>query len=352
MGRRVVITGATGNVGTSLLEALGRDPEIEEIVGVARRRPQLAPPKTRWVAGSVSGDLREVFSGADAVVHLAWAIQPSRDEGTLHEVNVEGSRRVFEAVAAAKVPALVHASSVGAYSSGPKDRRVDESWPTGGIQSSFYSRHKATVERALDSFEAQNRGIRIVRLRPALIFKGEAASEVRRLFAGPFLPSFLLRPGLIPVLPRIAGLRFQAVHSKDVGEAYRQAVVRDVSGAFNIAAEPVLDPERLAGELSVRTVPLPASVARALTDVSWRLRLQPTPPGWLDMALGVPLMDAGRARRELGWEPRASAVDALLELMEGMRRGEGAATPPLDPQTAGPHRVGELTTGVGARRDA
>jgi hypothetical protein len=114
----------------------------------------------------------------------------------------------------------------------------------------------------------------------------------------------------------------------------------------------VLGPERLAEALDARTVPVPARLARVLTDVSWRLRLQPTPPGWLDMALGVPLMDTSRAREELGWEPNASSLDALLEVLEGMRRGEGAQTPPLDPRTAGPHRIGELKTGVGARRDA
>jgi nucleoside-diphosphate-sugar epimerase len=351
MGRRVVITGATGNVGTSVVAALGRDPEVERIVGVARRLPQLSMPKAEWVRGSVTAPLDDLFAGADAVVHLAWAIQPSRDESVLHEVNVEGSSRVFEAAAEARVPALVYASSVGAYSPGPKQRRVDESWPTGGIQSSFYSRHKAAVERALDGFEARHPEVRVVRLRPALIFKGDAASEVRRLFAGPFLPSFLLEPRLIPLVPSIPGLRFQAVHSRDVGEAYRLAVMRDVRGAFNIAAEPEIGPHELSEALEARTVPLPVRLARALTDLSWRLRLQPTPPGWLDMALEVPMMDTARARTELGWSPGASSLEALLELIEGMRRGEGVETPPLDRRTAGPLRLGELQTGLGARRD-
>src|SRR4051794_41639674 len=103
--------------------------------------------KTQWIgADIVSDDLVPIFTGADAVVHLAWLIQPSRDETKLHAVNVEGSRRVFDAVARAGVPALVYASSVGAYSEGPKDRRVDETWPTDGVATSFYSRHKAAVE--------------------------------------------------------------------------------------------------------------------------------------------------------------------------------------------------------------
>src|SRR5687767_5589206 len=99
---RVAITGATGNVGTSLLRALSDDPAIDEIVGIARRRPQLSVPRTTWVcANVVTDDLVTAFRGADAVVHLAWLIQPSRDRETTRRVNVEGSRRVFEAAAAA-----------------------------------------------------------------------------------------------------------------------------------------------------------------------------------------------------------------------------------------------------------
>ncbi len=347
---RVVVVGATGNVGTSVLAALEGDPQVEEVVGIARRTPALELAKTRWVAADVVGDdLVPHFRGMDAVVHLAWLIQPSRDRRATYGVNVEGSRRVFEAAAAAGVPALVYASSVGAYSPGPKDRRVDESWPTGGIDSSFYSRDKAEVESILDAFEAQHPEMRVVRLRPGLIFKRDAASGIRRLFAGPLLPSPLLRRGLIPIVPDIERLRFQAVHSLDVGEAYRLAVVGDVRGAFNVAAEPVLDPAELGRLLGARAVPVPAGALRAAAGVTWRLRLQPTPPGWLDMALGVPLMDVSRARTELGWEAKHSGGEALLEVIDGMREGSGLPTPPLTPGGAGPLRLRELLTGVGGR---
>jgi len=349
-GVRIVVVGATGNSGTSLLPQLAEDPSVESIVGIARRRPGLSVAKTEWVEADVeSSELEPHFAGADAVVHLAWRIQPSHDVNALWRTNVAGSARVFAAVAKAKVPALIYASSVGAYSPGPKDRRVDEDWPTGGVHSSFYARHKVEVERRLDRFEREHPDVRVVRLRPGLVFKREAASGIRRLFAGPFFPNPLARPGLVPVVPDIPGLRFQAVHSLDLGAAYRQAVLRDVRGAFNVAAEPVLDAKALAQLLDARPVPLSSRAARAATALSWRLHLQPTPPGWLDLALAVPLLDSTRAHEELGWAPQFDAGQALLDLLGGLRDGAGMDTPPLHPKTGGPLRVRELASGVGSR---
>jgi len=348
---KVAVIGATGNVGSALLRALEHEERVREVVGIARRRPATELSKVTWAtADVVTDDLEPVLAGADVVVHLAWLIQPSRDERVTYAVNVEGSRRVFEAAARAGAGAIVYASSVGAYSPGPKDRAVDESWPTGGIQSSFYSRHKAEVESILDRFEAEHAHMRIVRLRPGLIFQRDAASEIRRYFAGPLLPGALVRRGLIPLVPRIERLVFQAVHTDDVADAYRRALAeRDVRGAYNIAADPVLDPDRLAELLHARTVPASARVVRTLADLTWRARLQPTPAGWFDLAVGVPVMDTTKARTELGWEPQTSAGDALLELMEGIREGAGAPMPPLEPDAGGRFRRDELLSGVGGR---
>lgn len=346
---RVVVVGASGNVGTSVLGALAAESRIESVVGVCRRLPSRHFAKVEWrSADVVTSPLDELFEGADAVVHLAWAIQPARDREAVRAINVDGSRRVFAAVAAAGVPALVYASSVGAYGPGPKDRRVDESWPTTGIPSSFYSTHKVEVERMLDRFEVDHPKVRCVRLRPGLVFKREAASEVRRLFAGPLLPGTLVRRSLIPVVPAVKRLVVQAVHADDVGDAYRLAVVQEVRGAFNVAAEPALDVQELGRLLDAHPVPASARVLRAAADLTFRLRVQPSEPGWLDIALGTPLMDISRAREELGWRPRVSAGDALLDLLGGLQTGAGMQTPPLEPGGAGPARAREFLSGVGA----
>ena len=347
---RVAVIGATGNIGTSVLAALTADPQVSSIVAVARRPAESADPKVEWSARDVTvDDLDRLIDGAAAVICLPWLIQPSRDLETLRATNVNGSRRVFEAAGRVGVPALLYSSSVGAYSPGAKDRAVNESWPTGGIESSFYSRHKAEVERILDRFEADHEQMRVVRMRPALVFKREAASEIRRLFAGPFLPSPLVRRSLIPFVPKSERLRFQAVHSLDVGEAFRLALHAPVRGAFNLAADPVLDGDELGSLLGARPIGVHPGLLRAVSDLTWRARLQPSPAGWVDMALGVPIMSAARARTELGWSPRHSSRDALLELLAGIRDDAGADTPRLHSRAGGRFRRGELRSGIGAR---
>jgi UDP-glucose 4-epimerase len=342
---RVVVIGATGNVGTSVLEALGRREEVTSILGLARRLPTASYAKTTFAAADVSrDDLVPHLRGADCAIHLAWLIQPSRNRETLWRTNVLGSTRVFAAVAEAGVPALVYASSVGVYSPGPKER-VDESWARQGVPSAWYAQHKAEVERRLDRFEQEHPDRRVVRLRPALIMKAGAAESVRRLFFGPLLPSPLVKPGRLPFVPHIPGAVVQVVHSHDVGEAYALAATGETRGAFNLATEPELDGRRLAAAIGARAVTVPAPVARALAAATWRLRLQPTSPDWLDLALGVPLLDWTRAREELGWAPRQSAEDTARDLLAGLAAGASGDTPPLRRGD----RVEEIKAGVGGR---
>jgi nucleoside-diphosphate-sugar epimerase len=184
---RIVVTGVTGNVGTSVLPALGSDPTVDSVLGLARRLPERSWPKTEFAAVDIAdpeADLVGLLRGADAVIHLAWAIQPARDERAMWRTNVEGTAALLRAAAGAGVGAVV---------------------------------------------------------------------------------------------------------------------------------------------------PVPSALLRAVASLSWRLRLQPTDPGWVDLVLGVPLMDTDRIRRELEWEPRYDAADAVTDILDGFREGSGMETAPLTP---------------------
>lgn len=351
-GIRVVVTGATGNVGTSVVEALSEDERVESVTGLARRSAQWSRPKLQLSTvdlGTVPDErLDRLLTGADVVIHLAWLFQPARDPAVTWQTNVLGSIRVFEAAARSGVKSVVYASSVGAYSPGPQDTRVDEAWPTHGWPGAAYTREKAYLERFLDGFERAHPDLRVVRMRPGFIFKRESAAEQRRLFAGPLLPGPLAHPAFIPVIPELPGLRFQALHSSDAADAYRRAALSDVRGAFNLAAEPVVDARSLAGLLHARPIPMPAWPVRAAVATAWRLHAIPATPGLFDAVLRLPLMDTSRARTELDWTPRFTALDALAEFLKGLREKAGMATPPLTPRVRG-GRLHELRTGVGSR---
>lgn len=334
---RVVVVGASGNVGTRTVANLRADGA--EVVGVARRPPADGEGMS-WVRADIGAAdaqqrLLDVFRGADAVVHLAWEIQPQRDPEQQFRTNVLGSRQVVDAVLAAGVPTLAYASSVGAYSPGPKDRAVDETWPTEGIPTSGYSRHKAEVERILDHVENEHPELRVVRFRPGLVFQRAAASEIARYFLGPFVPLSAMRRRLIPFVPAFSRLAIQCVHADDVARAFARAVSDpQARGAYNLAAEPVLDAQQLAETLGAMPVPTPLAGLRFAADLAYRARVIPIEAGWLDMAAAVPVMSTERARTELGWTPRHSAPQALLELLDGMKDRAGGGTAALRPDHA------------------
>ncbi|MCO1655751.1 NAD-dependent epimerase/dehydratase family protein [Pseudonocardia humida] len=336
---RIVITGASGNVGTALLDRLA-DGDDHEVVGVCRRPPAPAAPYdvASWVALDLAGPdaslaLRPVLRGADAVVHLAWGFQPSHDTDYLDRTGVEGTRAVLNAAEAEGVPHLVHMSSAGAYSPGPDDpgpdaTRVTEAWPTDGIDSLAYSTEKVAAERLLDDHERSHPdGVAVARLRPGLIVQRRAASALLRYGLPAYLPAALL--GYVPLLPLDRGLSIPLVHASDVADAIVRVLERRATGAFNLAADPPVTRDLIADVLGAPAVHVPRGVLRAATALGWRTHLQPLAPGWIDLAFAVPLLDTGRARRELGWDPAIDSRTALAEVLAGMAEAAWAPSPPL-----------------------
>jgi len=346
---RVVVTGASGNVGTSVMEALSRNERITEIVGVCRRSHDWRLPKTSWVwADAAKDDLVPVVSGADAVIHLAWLFHPSRRPDVTWAANTGAAAAVLDAVARADVPVVVVASSVGAYSPRQSLEPVTESWPTAGVAAAPYSREKAYVERLLDAHEATYPHRRVVRMRPGFTFQPAASVQQRRLFLGPFFPESLLRPGRIPLLPLPQDLVLPVVHSSDVADAYVASVVREVSGAFNLMAEPPLAPPTVSALLGGRHVTAPPRMLRMAAAAAFHARAVPVHPGMLDLALQIPMLQTARAREVLGWSPRFTAQQALTAFLAGLSL-DGLPTPPLARETSGAFRVRDIGTGLGQR---
>ena len=330
---RIVITGASGNVGTALLRAL---PAEHDVVGVVRRPPaqQGVYQRVEWRSLDLTGqggiaDLRSVFDGADVVVHLAWGFQPTRDTRYLTELGVGGTAAVLQAAHAAGVGQLVHMSSVGTYAPGRYGERVDESWPTTGIESSPYSRDKSAAEALLDEYEQRlaDAAIPIARMRPGFILQRAAASGLMRYGLPEYLPMQLVP--LLPLLPLDRRLCIPLVHADDVADAICRVVDRRATGPFNLAGEPSIGRDDVAGALDARPVHIPSGLLGVLMDLSWRARLQHIDRGWIDLAFAVPLLDTSRAHNDLGWTPKWSSTEALADFLDGVAHQAHAESPPL-----------------------
>lgn len=329
---RIAITGASGNVGTALLRRLAADPG-NELVGIARRRPPPVAPysSAQWrcldiSAADAPAKLVEAFTGADVVVHLAWLIQPSYDRELLRRTNQGGTAAVVAAVRSAGVPHLVHQSSVGAYAPGP-GRTVDETWSTAGVPTSMYSVDKAAAERLVDAVESDTL---VTRTRPALVFQDDAASEVGRYFVGPLVPRFLLRPAVLRFAPLPATMAFQVVHADDLAGAIALLIERRAGGAFNVAAAPVIDRPVWRATFGGVGPEVSPKLIRAVADAAWRARLQPTEPGWIDLAAQSPVMDTSRLEA-LGWRAARDAADVLKNFVAAIRTYRGHSGPLLHP---------------------
>ncbi|MEV3900985.1 NAD-dependent epimerase/dehydratase family protein [Mycobacterium sp. NPDC050551] len=326
---RVVVTGASGNVGAGVLRALHERLPDAQVVGVCRRPPTTGEKyeRVRWHAVDLASpdaaaDLEPAMRDADVVVHLALAIQPVRDTDYLYRANVIGTQSLLSAMTAAGVRQLVYASSLGIYAPG-RGEPVSEDWPDTGQPASTYSRHKVMVERILDRFVEEHPDTVVARFRPTVVVQREAAWLIRSLYLGPLVPRAaleLLRRGAIRVLPLPRGIALQFVHADDVGDAVVRMMQHRAHGSYNIAAN-VLDSTALAAVVGARAVGVNPKLMRAVVSALSVSRVVALTPGWYDVATNSPVMDTSKARRELGWAPTRTSAESAIELLDGMADG-------------------------------
>jgi nucleoside-diphosphate-sugar epimerase len=225
-------------------------------------------------------------------------------------------------------------SSLGAYAAGAAERAVTEDWPTTGIPTSQYSRDKSDAERVVRELVVRHPDVTLTVVRPTLVLQPEAASEIGRYFLGPLLFSAArLLPGSVArLLPLpLPGVRAQFVHADDVADALVRMLDRRAPGPFNLAAEPLLDAAGIARALGTTRVPVPAFLLRTGLSAAFAAHLVPTEPGWLDMGVGAPALDSGRAGRLLDWAPAHRGDEVLAQFVAALGQGAGAPGPLLRP---------------------
>jgi UDP-glucose 4-epimerase len=327
----VAVTGPTGDLGIAIVNALERSRAVKSIVGMARRPFDPAErgwKKTAYRQGDVtdSASVRELVKGADVVVHLAFAVLSASD--ATRELNVDGSRRVFDAAGKAGAQRLCYASSVSAY--GFHDDNPDwltEEIPARGSPEFPYSHQKAEVERVLGEVLLRHPSTVAYAFRPCIVCGPDARTMLEEI---PYyrleeaMPDAVARllgslPVLKPVIPD-PGIRFQLVHEDDVASAFA-AGVRGLGepGPYNLAGGGVLTMSDVADALGWYSVPVPKPLVDASAEVATRLPLMPETVAWIHSVRKPVLMKTDRAKKQLRWRPKYTGRAALKQMADAQR---------------------------------
>lgn len=322
-GLTVAVTGPTGDIGMAFLRALEDAPEVDRVIGMARRPFDPAGrglDKVEYRQGDVldAGSLARLVEGADVVVHLAFMIMGS--PGETRKVNLDGSRNVFEAAFRAEVQRLVYTSSVAAYGFHEENPDVlTEDVPPRGSDEHYYSAQKAEVEQLLENLAAANRDTDVYVLRPCIVAGPTALSlieEIPYVKIGEKIPASLMKiaralPVLRPVVPD-PGVPLQLVHEDDVAQALVAATVgKGEPGAYNLAGDGEISITDIARALGYYAVPLPEIALDATIKVVSKFPYMPPSTAWLNAVKTPVLMDCTKAREKLGWEPLYDTLDTL-----------------------------------------
>ncbi len=335
-GITAAVTGPTGDIGRAFVRALERSREVAAVRALGRRAVDPAAEgwrKTTYTRGDVldRDAVDELVAGADAVVHLAFAIMGAGgDEG--HRVNLEGSRNVFAAAVGAGVRRLVYTSSVAAYGfhqDNPEE--LTEAVRPRGTDQHAYSASKAEVERLLGDV-TRGSATAVYVFRPCIVAGPDALLLIQSIpyvQIGERMPEALRRlfdaaPVLKPVIPD-NGVPFQLVHHDDVASALRAATLGrggpQAAGVYNLAGPGTLTMRTLAEDLGWYAVPAPQLAVDAAAELA-RLPFVPEKAQWIN-ALRVPmLMDTAKAQRELRWRPRYGARETLRQTIAEARTSE------------------------------
>lgn len=326
----VAVTGPTGEIGKPFVTALEGEPRVGRVLGMARR--EFDPAAYGWRKVEYrQGDILDraavdgLVDGADVVVHLAFIIVAGRGES--REINLSGSRNVFEAAVAAGARRLVYTSSVAAY--GFQDdapELLTEDLLARGTERHPYSAQKAEVEAELEAILAGSATETYV-FRPCIVAGPQAPlliESIPLISLGRRLPRLVRStvgrvPGLKPVLPD-PGVPFQLVHHDDVASALCAAVTAEgPPGVYNLAGPGRLTISELAHELGWHAVPTPKLAVEAGAEAVARLPLMPDKAYWIEALRRPVLMDVSRAREQLGWQPRHGARQTLRETVRAVR---------------------------------
>ncbi len=308
---RYLITGGSGYLGSRLVELLSRRDDTEAIVICDVRPPQIHRPRTEFVKLDVRdrGAVRSALerSRADALVHLAFLLDPIHDEARMYDIDVNGTHHVLEAASEAGTQQLLVTSSAVAYGAFPDNPEpLTEDDPVRGVASYSYARDKTESDRLCQLWSERHPDRTMTIVRPCIVLGPNVDNSLVRIWTK------------APAQFDIGNLdnKIQFAHEDDVVEAISRLLDGKHGGAFNIAGDGLMTYRECAELIGLPIRKIPLKALRALARASWKLRQAEAPAGQIEFALYPWVVSNSKVKETLGWEPRYSSRDAFEQAMK------------------------------------
>ncbi|HDN50858.1 MAG TPA: SDR family oxidoreductase [Thermoplasmatales archaeon] len=308
---KVAITGAAGYIGRKVVERLDENDACEKILGISRREFTHRFKKLDYHPMDVrSPRLKELFReyGIDAVIHLAFVVNPIHNEQEMHSIDIEGTKNVLDAAAYAGVKRIIVTSSTMVYGAWPDNPPLlTEESPRRGHRKYYYNRDKVSIEKMCEKFRDEHPDISLVILRPCLVL-------------GPTVNHFYSHLLNWPVLPLVDGKNppLQFVHEDDVAKAYELFLLNSAEGTYNIVGKETITWKEIIERAGKRAVRIPGFVLRPLLGMLWKLHLTEFPPEILDFITYPWVASGEKAEKEEGFSPQYSTEEVLEDVLKNM----------------------------------
>jgi UDP-glucose 4-epimerase len=323
---RYLITGGAGYIGTRLVDLLSRREDTEKIVICDLAPPAAYRPKTEFERVDVRDrdGVRQVLerSGADALIHLAFILNPSHDEQFMYDVDVNGAHNVLDAAAAAGTSQVLVASSSTAYGAFPDNPvPLTEEDPVRGVPGFPYARHKTESDRLCQLWAAAHPDRVMTIVRPCIVF-------------GPSVDNYIVRLWTKVPFTADAGhldSPIQFVHEDDVVEAMSALLLGRHAGAFNVAGDGTMTLRECSEIIGTPIRRMPLRAFRGLARSMWATRLSEAPPGQIEFALHPWLVSSEKLKQTTGWSPRYTTRETFEITMRKHGKLPPAGAPATDP---------------------
>ena len=311
MGLTVAITGVNSYFASTVLPRLQDDSNIDKIIGIDFKPWKGGFDKVCFFREDIrSNNIPEILKNVDTIYHFAYIVNEIQDKDKTYDININGSKNVFEACVKNKVRKVIYTSSTTVYGVNKENPiGMNENWPLSGNSDSYYNTSKVEIEKFAANFFKNHPDIIFTVLRVSLCFGPNIDNMFSRIYSLPVL-----------TLPMGRTSYQHYIHEDDLGEALYLSFQKDISGIFNVGSDDAVSAKWAWKTAGVKIIPLPSFLVKKLTNFGYKLGLIPASGGWASLSEYTIFPSSEKFKKATGWQPKYSSKDTFLEYLESCER--------------------------------